>query len=55
MRLSEFKIAKLICRVLGHKWDEFHVYEVVCSRCRTCRQYTEIDEKNFERKKALKK
>ncbi len=48
MRLSEFKIAKLLCRLFDHKWDEFHMYEVVCSRCRLCRPYTEEDNANLE-------
>jgi Prophage protein (DUF1660) len=49
MRLSEFWFAGLICRYIGHRWDEFHMYDVVCSRCRTCREWTEEDEKNFRK------
>ena len=41
------QIAKLICRLFGHEWDEFHVHDVVCSRCRICRKYTEEDKKNL--------
>jgi len=37
------KKAKDICKELGHKWDEYHIHEVVCSRCRLCREYTEED------------
>ena len=48
MRLSEFKIARLICCLFSHKWDEFHIHDVVCSRCRICREYTDEDKKNLE-------
>jgi hypothetical protein len=34
---------RLLCRLLGHKWDEFHVHEIVCSRCRLCREWTDRD------------
>lgn len=34
-----------------HKWDEFHMYEVLCSICRTCREYTSEDLINLEKKK----
>jgi ribonuclease HI len=30
-----------------HKWDEFRLYEVVCSRCLACREYTPEDERNL--------
>lgn len=45
------KIKKLICRALDHVWDEFHMYDVVCSRCGTCREYTTEDLWNLELKK----
>jgi len=46
------KITAVLCRWFGHKFDEFHIHEVVCSRCRICREYTEEDEANLQNKKA---
>jgi hypothetical protein len=39
---------RMLCKLFGHKWDEFHCYEVVCSRCRLCRAYTLKDELKFQ-------
>lgn len=44
------KLNKLLCRIFDHKWDEFHMYDVVCSRCYTSRAWTEEDEENYDRK-----
>jgi hypothetical protein len=44
------KLAKYLCSIFGHKWDEFHMYEVTCSRCRTCREYTNEDLANLMQK-----
>lgn len=52
LRLCDTPFAKVLCDILGHIWDEFHLHEVVCSRCRTCREYTEEDEINFDKKVA---
>lgn len=38
---------KDICEAIKHLWDEFHMYEVVCSRCRECRPYTDEDRANL--------
>ena len=38
---------KDICEAIKHLWDEFHMYEVVCSRCRECRPYTDEDRKQI--------
>jgi hypothetical protein len=40
LNLYDTPFAAVICKGIGHKWDEFHMHEVVCSRCRTCREYT---------------
>lgn len=45
------KKESVLCEEYGlHDFSEFHMYEVVCSRCRICRPYTEEDEANLERK-----
>lgn len=50
MRLSDFRIARLLCRLIGHRWDEFKLRDVLCSRCRTCRAYTQEDLANLAAK-----
>jgi hypothetical protein len=31
---------KLLCKVFGHKFNEYKLWVIVCSRRRTCREYT---------------
>lgn len=45
---------KDICEAIKHLWDEFHMYEVVCSRCRECRPYTDEDRANLSVKLSIK-
>jgi len=40
---------KFLCKLFGHCWNEYHLYEVVCSRCRTCREWTTGDAENFDK------
>lgn len=49
LNLFETPFAKVLCDSLGHNWDEFHMYEVVCSRCRECREYTKEDLDNLDK------
>ena len=31
------QVRRVVCRVRGHRWDEQHLRDVVCSRCRVCK------------------
>lgn len=42
------RLNRLLCKVFGHDFYEFHMYEVVCKRCRVCRGYTAEDIVNLE-------
>ena len=48
--LEEFKnvCRGIWCNLFGHRWNEYHCYEVVCSRCRVCREWTKEDDFAFE-------
>lgn len=45
------KLKKCLCKLFGHRWDEFHMYDVLCSRCYQCRPWTHEDELAFEKTK----